>query len=149
MNKLMAPIALTAALLLTGCSGPGNVPSGTADAPPTKEEPRAHDLTGGWSQSNSASKDSFQQATITADTITVDWVTDGGETTSIYWVGSFTPPTDAVEPYTWRSQRDVAATESALLASRDDTKEFTYEDGTISYKVSALGTTTTVKLKKN
>lgn len=149
MNKLIAPIALTAALLLTGCSGPVSAPAGTEDAPPTKEEPRAHDLTGEWRQSNSASKDSYQQATITADTITVDWVSDGGDTTSIYWVGSFTPPTDASEPYMWTSQRDSAATESALLASRDDTKEFTYEGDSISYKVSALGTTTTVKLKKN
>jgi hypothetical protein len=75
-------------------------------------------------------------------------VSDGGDTTSIYWVGTFVAPIDATEPFVWTSQRDAAATDSAMLASSDDTKEFTYEDDTISYKVSALGTTTTVKLQK-
>jgi hypothetical protein len=35
-----------------------------------------------------------------------------------------------------------------MLASQDDTKDFTFQDDTISYTASALGTTTTVKLKK-
>lgn len=113
------------------------------------EAPQAPDLVGAWMQSNSASEDSFQQATITADTITVEWVADGGDTTSIYWVGTFEAPADATEPYTWTSQRDAEATDSALLASTDDTKEFTFEGDTISYKVSALGTTTKVELKKD
>lgn len=81
--------------------------------------------------------------------MTIEWVSDGGNTTSIYWVGTFAAPTDASEPYTWTSQKDVEATKSALLASGDATKEFKYENDTISYKVSALGTTTTINLKKN
>lgn len=36
----------------------------------------------------------------------------------------------------------------ALLASGDDTKDFTFKDGVISYEASAMGTTTTVKLEK-
>ena len=117
---------------------------------PLKRHPKkAPDLTGKWKQSNPNSEKSYQQATITADKVTVEWVTDGGNSTSIYWVGTFAAPTDASEPYTWISQRDVEATQSAILASSDATKEFTYKDGMISYKVSALGTTTTVNLKKN
>ena len=34
----------------------------------------------------------------------------------------------------------------ALLASSDDTKEFTYKDGVISYEASAMGTTKKVEL---
>lgn len=153
MKKLLAPLALAAALALTGCGG-ADTASPAADAKPAQEipqaeAPKAADLTGVWKQSNSASEDAFQQATITGNTITVDWVADAGATTSIYWVGTFEAPTDANEPYTWTSQRDAAATDSALLASSDDTKEFTFEGDTISYQVSALGTTTTVTLVRN
>ena len=35
-----------------------------------------------------------------------------------------------------------------MLASSDDTKEFTYKDGVISYEASAMGSTKTVKLEK-
>lgn len=45
-------------------------------------------------------------------------------------------------------RRTFAATKSALLASSDAVKEFTYDGDSISYKVSAMGTTTTAKLKK-
>ncbi|MBN9152131.1 MAG: hypothetical protein KF739_12455 [Cryobacterium sp.] len=136
MKKLLAPLALAVSLALTGCGAVASTPTGPAD------------LTGDWKQSNSASADAYQQATITSDEITVEWVANGGDTTSIYWVGTFDAPTDASEPYTWTSKRDAAATDSALLASQSDTKEFTYAGGAISYEVTALGTTTKVNLKK-
>lgn len=149
LKQSITSLALVAVLALTGCSGPGNTSPGTADSKPTQEAPKIPDLTGAWKQSNSNSEKSYQQASITADKITIEWVSDGGNTTSIYWIGTFAGPTSASEPYTWTSQRDVEATKSALLASQDATKEFKYEAGTISYKASALGTTTTVNLKKN
>ena len=37
---------------------------------------------------------------------------------------------------------------TALLASGDDAKEFVYDNGVISYEVTALGTTMTVKLER-
>lgn len=137
------------ALTLTGCSATDASPTGDSEPKVTQEVPEVPDLTGSWKQSNSDSEDSYQQATITDDTITVEWVADQGDTTSTYWVGTFNAPDDANDPYMWSSNRDADATDNALLASTDDTKEFTYEDETLSYKVSALGTTTTVKLKKN
>jgi uncharacterized lipoprotein NlpE involved in copper resistance len=150
MKKVTTAIALAAALALTGCGAASNTQAGTTDSKAAEETPKmAADLTGEWKQSNPNSEKSYQQATITADKVTVEWVTDGGNSTSIYWVGTYAAPTSASEPYTWTSQRDVEATQSALLASSDDTKEFTFKDETISYKVSALGTTTTVNLKKN
>ncbi|RAX49374.1 hypothetical protein DQ353_10075 [Arthrobacter sp. AQ5-05] len=149
MKKLISPVALALVLALTGCGAASTAPTGPAPSTAAKETPQVPELTGAWRQSNPNSEDAYQQATITADTITVEWVADGGDTTSIYWVGTFAAPTDANEPHTWTSKRDAAATDSALMASTSDTKEFTYEGDTISYKVSALGTTTTVKLKKN
>lgn len=147
MKKLIAPVALAAILFLTSCSGTASTSTGDADSKTTEVAQAVPDLTGSWIQSNAATEDSYQQATITDEAITVEWVTDGGETTSVYWVGTFQAPT-ADGPHSWVSKRDKAATESALLASSDETKEFTYADDKISYKVSALGTTTTVKLQK-
>lgn len=147
MKKLIAPVALATLLVLTACSGTASTSTGDADSKTTEGAQAVPDLTGSWIQSNPASEDSYQQATITDKAITVEWVTDGGATTSVYWVGTFQAPT-AKEPHSWVSKRDMAATESALLASSDDAKEFTYADDSISYKVSALGTTTTVKLQK-
>jgi len=149
LKKSIASIALVSVLAVTGCSGTGNTTVGAADSKATQEAPKVPDLTGSWKQSNPSSEKSYQQATVTANKVTIEWVSDGGNTTSTYWVGTFTGPTSANEPYTWTSTRDVEATKSALLASSDATKEFKYEGGTISYKVSALGTTTTVNLKKN
>ena len=82
------------------------------------------------------------------NTITVYWVSDNGDTKSLYWAGTFDAPTTTEEPYTWSSINDTEQTASALLASGDETKSFTYEDGEISYEASALGTTTTVRLEK-
>lgn len=39
-------------------------------------------------------------------------------------------------------------TSSALLASSDETKEFTYKDGTITFKYSAMGVDSTANLTK-
>ena len=148
MKKIITSIAIASALALTGCASEATSPAASTESKAVEVAPRIADLTGAWKQDNSNSEASYQQATITGDTITIEWVSDSGDTTSIYWVGTFQAPTNATEPYLWTSQRDAAATDSALLASTDDTKEFTYKDNVISYKVSALGTTTTAKLKK-
>ena len=155
MKKFVAPLVLSVALVLTGCSGAETASpnsetpaaSHTAEPTPVVETPPIPDLVGGWK--SDAAEGSYQQATITGNAITVDWVSDGGATVSVYWVGTFQAPTDTTEPYVWTSQRAAAATDGALLASTDDTKEFTYAEGTISYAVSALGTTRTVALHQD
>ena len=163
MQKLiaaLAPLTLVSALALAGCSSPapsdagetreasGSSATSAASAEATPEAAPVPDLTGSWKQTNSGSEDAYQAATITGDTISINWVSDGGDTESIYWVGTFTPPTDDASPYTWTSARDAAATDSAMLASTDDTKEFTVDGGELSYKASLMGTTTTVRLEK-
>ena len=105
------------------------------------------DLTGEWKQSNSNSEDSYQTATISGDVIEVYWVTESTSTKSLYWAGSFVAPS-AGGDYSWDSANDTEKTSSALLASGDATKTFTYSDGKLSYSVSALGVTQTVELEK-
>ena len=133
------------ALPLTACGGSASSSTG-ADTSTQQEAPQPPDLTGEWVQVNNDTEDSYQTATITADTITVNWVMP--DTTALYWAGSFEAPTTADEPYSWDSANDTEQTANALLASPDETKTFTYEDGQISYSVSAMGVTTTIKLEK-
>ena len=128
-------------VLFAGCS---STSSGNSD----KTSQQIPELTGEWKQTNSKSSDTYQAATINNDTIEIYWVSDNGDTKSLYWAGSFTAPTTADEPYTWDSKNDHSKTENAMLASSDDTKTMTYQDGVLSYEVSALGTTTKVKLEK-
>lgn len=149
MKKRMLALVFACFMLtlpLTACGGNASN-SADADAAAQQEEaPQPPDLTGEWVQVNSNAEDSYQTATITDDTITVNWVMP--DTTALYWAGSFEAPTTADEPYTWDSANDTEQTANALLASPDETKTFTYEDGQISYSVSAMGVTTTVKLEK-
>lgn len=105
------------------------------------------DLIGEWKQVNSKSEDNWQAATIEGDTITIYWVSDGGDTQSLYWAGSYVAPTTSDEPYSWDSVNDHSQTDTSLFASGDDTKTMTYENGQLSYSASALGTTTTVRLE--
>ena len=147
-KTLTASLAVAALLTLAGCSAAGSGTAPADAAKPSSSAPApAPVLTGDWQQSNSKAADSYQTATITWDAIDVDWVTDGGATKSLYWAGSFTAPT-AAGNYSWDSTNDTAKTSGAMLASSSATKTFTYADGVISYSVSLLGTTTTVKLKQ-
>lgn len=137
MKKVIGVVlTLILAISFTACGGSG----AESKTPP--------DLSGDWKQSNNQSADSYQAAIISGDTIEIYWVSDGGDTKALYWAGSFVAPTDTTEPYKWDSKNDTEKTGSALLASSDDTKSFSYENGKISYQVSAMGVTTTVELEK-
>lgn len=138
MKKLiLCFLALASVFLLAACGG---------GSESKLKDPS--DILGQWKQTNSDSKDSFQGAIITEDAIEIYWVSDNGETTSLYWAGSYTPPDDLSTEYKWSSENDHDKTGLEWFASSDDTKEFTYNDGVISYKASAFGTTTTIKLEK-
>lgn len=154
MKQTLAATAI-ALLALTGCASTAEPADEKAPATneqatetaPAEAAPAPADLVGEWKQSNASSSTSYQVATITADTISIDWVNEEQSSTSVYWVGTFTAPTDAGD-WSWTSTRDAAATDSALLASTDDTKDFTYSNDVISYDVTAMGTTVTVELAK-
>lgn len=140
--------AAVLAVALAGCSSGGEQSQGAGDQP-AQEQKQPLDLTGTWKQVNSNSEDSYQEAVIEGDTITIDWVGDGGDTKSLYWAGSYEAPKDAADSYTWDSVNDKEQTGKAMLASGDDTKKFSYDNGVLSYEASALGTTTTVKLERS
>lgn len=146
MIKKICSILFVSVLLLNlvSCAGGTKSSSGQKSEAPSSPP----DLTGEWKQTNSNSDDSWQSATIGEDAIEVYWVTDNGDTKSLYWAGTFKVPETADEPYSWDSENDHSKTDMALLASGDDSKKFTYSNNEISYSVSALGTTTTVRLEK-
>ena len=106
------------------------------------------DLTGEWKQVNSNDDGSYQVATIGESTIEIYWYTESDETTALYWAGTFVAPETAEKTYSWDSENDTARTDTALFASADETKTFTYSKGQISYDATAFGMTQTIKLEK-
>ena len=80
------------------------------------------------------------------DTIEVNWI--GTDTKSLYWKGTYQAPAAAGD-WKWTSQGDTETMASALLASQDATKDFTYSEADgVSWETTALGTTITVKTVK-
>jgi hypothetical protein len=150
--KILVPLA-AAVLILTGCSAP-STDSQTADPESSAEETtevvvaEPIDLTGQWTQTNSNSADTYQTATITPGTIAIDWVNNAESTKALYWTGSYVAPTEASDTYSWESQGDVAQMSTALMASGESVKAFAYEEGVLSYELSALGVTMTVEMSR-
>ena len=150
MRKLLS-MTLIVMLLLAGCSSNSSQSDGAAQSQKPADESKSQvaiDLTGEWEQSDENSEDSYQIATINEGTIEVYWVSDGGDTTSLYWAGTYEAPEAGVDSYSWDSVNDTEKTGMALMASGDETKTFTYENEQISYSVTALGVTTTVRLER-
>ena len=135
------------ALTLAGCSG-GSTEQEPAASTAQEEQAQPLDLTGSWKQVNKSSEDSWQEAVIEDDTITINWVSDGGDTKSLYWAGTYEAPTDDTESYSWVSENDTSKTDKSLLASTAETKDFKYDNGVLSYEATAMGTTTTVKMER-
>lgn len=153
VSKTIATVTLLALLGVgtAACSAPAgsddaNTDTSSAAPEEVEEAPEPVDLTGEWKQTNSGAEDSFQSATITGENIEVYW--NAPDMQAIYWAGTIEVPADGSTSFTWDSVNDKAKTDNALMASSDDTKTFTYTDGELSYEVTALGTTTTVRLAK-
>lgn len=157
MNTAVTKATATFVLLgflglgIVSCSAPAEstdtkTESQSAAPEEVEEVPEPVDLAGEWKQTNSNSPDSFQTATITAEAIEVSW--NSTDTKSLYWAGTVTVPEDGSTSFTFDSVNDTTKTDSAMLASSDPTKTFTYADGELSYEVTALGTTMTVRLAK-
>lgn len=73
---------------------------------------------------------------------------DRHDTKSLYWKGTYQAPAAAGD-WKWTSQGDTETMASALLASQDATKDFTYSEADgVSWETTALGTTITVKTVK-
>lgn len=150
MKKKIALLTLALVLLFTfsACGGGEEKATESKESAKTEESAEPVSLVGEWKSTDNKSEDTYQTATITDNSIAVYWIMDGGETKSLYWAGSFTAPKDGEKEFTIESKNDKEQTGSALLASSDDIKTFTYKNNQISYEVSAMGTTKTVKLEK-
>ena len=126
MKKAIA--LLVAAMLLTGLSACGG--STTADAPAKSD---------GTSKTETNKEEPKPQP---AD-LTGTWKQTNG-----YWKGTYQAPAAAGD-WKWTSQDDTETMASALLASQDATKDFTYSEADgVSWETTALGTTITVKTAK-
>ncbi len=128
MKKVLAAM-LACFLILGGCGASAS---------------KTDSLVGNWEEKDKG--DTYHAGYITGDTIEIFWVSDGGESLSLYWAGSYVKPGEMVSEYSWESANDTEKTAFALLASGDDTKTFTYKDGELTYTASALGTTKTIHL---
>lgn len=106
------------------------------------------DLSGEWVQTNSNSDSEYMEATISEDAITVNWVFEDEDSVSLYWAGSYVAPTEPGDEYSWTSENDTSQTDTALLASTAETKDFSYSDGVLSFEASAMGTTMTVEMER-
>lgn len=153
MHRL-APLALAAVLLLTGCAGGTETPADppapgetAAEEAPAPEVEAPADLTGSWKTVDNASEDSWQEVTIDATTIEINWVSDGGDTKALYWLGTFEAPAEAGD-YTFTSQADTEALSKSIMGSGDTEKVFTYEGDQLSWEVSAMGVTKKVRAEK-
>ncbi|MBM6729984.1 hypothetical protein H6A14_02095 [Bifidobacterium pullorum subsp. saeculare] len=151
-RKIMAVLGIMALVVgVAACSGQNVQPSSNAENTGSSQqeitpEPQPADLTGTWKSTNSDSEDSWMEATITSDTIQIDWVT--ADTRSLYWIGTFETPGEPGD-WSWTSQADREKMDTALMASQDDTKDFTYtETDGLSFDASAMGVTKTVKMAK-
>lgn len=134
------------ALTLAGCGG--STEQETDASSVQEEQAQPLDLTGSWKQVNKNSEDSWQEAVIDDGAITINWVSNGGDTKSLYWAGTYEAPTSDTESYSWVSENDTSQTDKSLLASTAETKDFKYDNGVLSYEATAMGTTTTVKMER-
>lgn len=142
---LISTLAISTAACGNSSKSEGEVSTQSEEKQEEKKEPL--NLTGTWRSENNDG--SWMEASITDDVITINWVSDNGDTKSIYWVGTYVAPKEYLDEYTWTSNRDKEQTDSALMASTDDTKDFTYKNKELTYEASALGTTKTMRLTKS
>lgn len=131
---LAITLMLSVAIGLTGCGGKK-----------TEAKKKPYNLSGEWKQVD-GDKDGWQQATVTDDTIEIYWMSE--DTKALYWSGTYEKPTKYTKVHKWTSTANKEKNESALMASQDGTKEFSYDGKYITYKASALGVEKKMKLEK-
>ena len=135
---LMAAATLALTPVLGACGASQVAPTSQAAAV------AAPNLNGRWRQVGHAEGEDGMVGAIDGDMIALWFRTDGSDWT--YWCGTFeAPQSDA--SYKWTSHADKANM-TGLLSSQDDSKEFSYEGGKISFQVSMRGETTTVTMEQ-
>lgn len=79
MKKICAlALALVLVFCMVGCD--------------SEKNSKVSNLSGTCKQSNSKLDDSYQEAVISGDQIEIFWVSDGGDSKSLYWAGTYEAP---------------------------------------------------------
>ena len=99
------------------------------------------DLRGEWQQvfGEDGEPEYYHLARITKDYIEIYYYYTADGSTNLYWYGSFVPPEDGKEPYTWTSENKLPKNISPRAfryASRDEKKDFTYKKEQLSYTIA-------------
>lgn len=121
-------VVLLLALTLSACGGGSDKPAS---------------LQGKWA--SDSSNGTSMNAVVKNDVIKI--TIDDEDSSSLYWQGTFAKT--ATNGDTIVSKADTAALESSILGSQNKTKAFTYDDGTLTFDMSMMGTTKHVKLSKS
>jgi hypothetical protein len=115
----------------------------TAAVPAVEITPSTSSLNGKWAASLESST---MLATVTDDGIEIQWA--NGDTSALYWKGTFPVPANHGAKFTVESEGDLHAMDESMLASEDLTKTFTYENNTINFSLTVIGVTTKVHLAR-
>lgn len=136
MKKLIALLAVVLiALSLSACQSSGSGSDAgkpVTSSAPIKETPVS--LNGSW-------KAEGIEAVVSVDSIEISIVSTNSK--SLYWKGTFVSGTDKVT-----SVGDREALDGSMLGSQDSNKIFNVDGDKITFEISMLGTTKTVRLEK-
>lgn len=147
-KKLWIPMSLLVALVLF-VGGFVLVSDQTRNSDPRGVVPAAAaspvSMIGTWTQTNT--EGTTATAVISNGKISIQ-ISDG-DTSGLYWTGTFPVSSITSQSFSVTSTGDTAEMETSLLASEAKTKTFTYNNGVLSYEFSILGTTTTIHLQRS
>lgn len=143
---LIVACVFAASLGLQACSSPESKGAAPAPAPAPKQE--ILNLEGTWKQVNSKSDTAWHETIIKGDIITVNWVSDSGDTRALFWEGSYSAPSEPSKTYTWTSEGNREIMDRSILASQEKTKEFNFNGQYLCYEFSALGVSSLAKLER-
>lgn len=146
----IAALLLVAGFFLTACGGSeapvaqnGATSSPTVQQVEQKENPTIPEsLLGNWKNDDP----NMHMSAVVANG-TIEIVFESDTSSALYWKGTF--PESATNGQDISSQGDTEALDASLMGSSETVKEFTYDDGNITYELTALGVTTRVVLAKS
>lgn len=134
MRKVLALLAMIVSIFALAACG---------DSHGASSNTNPSSLIGEWSQVNPNSG-GWMTASISGESIQVNL--KGRESSSIYWMGSFDTSRKPLGKFKVVSLGDQDAMKWQITASTDSKKTFTYDNGELSFKFSALGSSTIVHM---
>lgn len=119
MKKIIALLLCCMCIILSGCSGK------VADV---NKENTIDTLDGVWRQFEFV-EDSYLEAVVVGDVITINIVQSNGVPLGVYWYGNAPVLSEAVDDYQWISECDLSKIHYSLVSGSDKQKHFIYKDG--------------------